>query len=225
MTTSLCRRSEWSYDSSTSSDAALAPYHVDLSKSFVSERLGGTEEVDADRIARAIEHTRFPYVLSSNDDLIEEEGLLLRAADLIGQLGDPYYLKKANALFYEFEEIGLNKKLGYDTPADVVYKYPQFYCEIQGDNGALHWIGRKTGRQAVADFIRDIRTLTEPASFEVEDILASANRAAMVGALQTRIKATGKIITTQFAIILMITGDVVTRFQKDSFDVSKAART
>jgi hypothetical protein len=110
-----------------SSDAALAPYHVDRSKLFVSERLDGTEEVDADRIARAIEHTRFPYASSSNDDLIEEEGLLLRAADLIGQLGDPNYLKKANALFYEFEEIGLNKKLGYDTPADVVYKYPQFY--------------------------------------------------------------------------------------------------
>ena len=87
-----------------------------------------TEEVDAGRIARAIEYTRFPYTSSSNDDdLIEEEGLLLRAADLIGQLGDPNYLKKANALFYEFEEIGLNKKLGYDTPADVVYKYPQFY--------------------------------------------------------------------------------------------------
>ena len=109
-----------------SSDAALAPYHVDRSRLFVSERLDGTE-VDAGRIARAIEYTRFPYTSSSNDDLIEEEGLLLRAADLIGQLGDPNYLKKANALFYEFEEIGLNKTLGYDTPADVVYKYPQFY--------------------------------------------------------------------------------------------------
>jgi hypothetical protein len=110
-----------------SSDAALAPYHVDRSKLFVFERLDGAEEVDAERIARAIEYTRFPYTSSSNDDLIEEEGLLLRAADLIGQLGDPNYLRKANALFYEFEEIGLNKSLGYDTPADIVYKYPQFY--------------------------------------------------------------------------------------------------
>ena len=110
-----------------SSDAALAPYHVDRSKLFVFERLDGAEEVDASRIARAIEYTRFPYASSSNDELIEEEGLLLRAADLIGQLGDPNYLKKSNALFYEFEEIGLNKKLGYETPADVVYKYPQFY--------------------------------------------------------------------------------------------------
>jgi ketosteroid isomerase-like protein len=104
--------------------------------------------------------------------------------------------------------------------ADLVF-------EIQGDDGVLPWIGRKSGRQAVADFIRDIRALTEPVSFQVEDILASENRAAIIGALQTRIKATGKIIATQFAIILTITGDVVTRYQmlEDSFDVSKAART
>ena len=104
--------------------------------------------------------------------------------------------------------------------ADLVF-------DIQGDDGVLPWIGRKTGRQAVADFIRDIRALTDPVSFEVEDILASENRAAIIGALQTRIKATGKIIATQFAIILTITGDVVTRYQmlEDSFDVSKAART
>ena len=109
------------------SDAALAPYHVDRSKLFVLERLDTVEELDANRVARAIEYTRFPYATSSNDDLIEEEGLLLRAADLIGQLGDPNYMRKSNALFCEFEEIGLNKTLGYDTPADIVYKYPQFY--------------------------------------------------------------------------------------------------
>ena len=142
-----------------SSDAALAPYHVDRSKLFVSERLDGVEEVDAGRIARAIEYTRFPYTSSSNDDLIEEEGLLLRAADLIGQLGDPNYLKKANALFYEFEEIGLNKKLGYDTPADVVYKYPQFYWnnvapQIQTAIRYLNLTSR--GRQWVANLYGNV---------------------------------------------------------------------
>ncbi len=103
--------------------------------------------------------------------------------------------------------------------ADVVF-------EIQGDDGVLPWIGRKAGRQAIVDFIQGIRTMTEPVSFEVEDILASDSRAAIVGALRTRIKATGKITATQFAIILTICDGVVTRFQmlEDSFDVSKAAR-
>ena len=104
--------------------------------------------------------------------------------------------------------------------ADLVF-------EIQGDDGVLPWIGHKTGRQAVADMIRDIRALTESVAFNVEDILASDSRAAIIGALQTRIKANGKIIATQFAIVLTVTGDVVTRFQmlEDSFNVSKAART
>ena len=33
----------------------------------------------------------------------------MRAADLIGQLGDPHYLRKANALYHEFEEVGMNR--------------------------------------------------------------------------------------------------------------------
>jgi hypothetical protein len=137
-----------------SSDAALAPYHVDRSKLFVHERLDAVEEVDAARIAQAIEYTRVPYTTSSNDELTEEEGLLLRAADLIGQLGDPNYMRKSNALFYEFEEIGLNKTLGYDTPADIVYKYPQFYWnnvapQIQA---AIRYLNvTSSGRQWIAN--------------------------------------------------------------------------
>jgi ketosteroid isomerase-like protein len=131
------------------------------------------------------------------------------------------------------QNIALARKLlegigsGQD-PAEIAALFDaDLVFEIQGDDGVLPWIGYRTGRQAIADFIRDIRMMTEPVSFDVEDILASDSRAAIVGALQTLIKATGKITTTQFAIILTITGDAVTRFQmlEDSFDVSKAART
>ena len=111
-----------------SSDAALAPYHVERSKLFVLDRFAAVAELDAARIARAIGSTRFPYSLPTDEEEdLDEEGSLLRAADLIGQLGDPNYLRKANALYYEFEEIGLNKQLGYESPTDVVDKYPQFY--------------------------------------------------------------------------------------------------
>jgi hypothetical protein len=110
------------------SDAALGPYHVERSKLFVLNRLARVDEIDGARIADAIEFTRFPYSLAT-DEGIDEEGSLLRAADLIGQLGDPHYLKKANALYYEFEEIGLNEQLGFETPADLVEKYPQLFWE------------------------------------------------------------------------------------------------
>jgi hypothetical protein len=142
-----------------SSDAALAPYHVDRSKLFVLERLDGVDELDATRIARAIEYTRFPYTASSNDNLIEEEGLLLRAADLIGQLGDPNYMRKSNALFCEFEEIGLNKTLGYDTPADIVYKYPQFYWKNVAPQiqTAIRYLNvTSSGRQWIANLYSNV---------------------------------------------------------------------
>lgn len=109
------------------SDAALAPYHVDRSKIFIMERLGQSPTLDAERITRAVELTRFPACRSAADVPEDREGRLVQAADLIGQLGDPLYLKKANALFYEFEEIGLNSQLGYTSPADLVERYPDFY--------------------------------------------------------------------------------------------------
>lgn len=98
------------------SDAALAPYHVDRSKLFVMERLAGSPSLDADRIARAVEFTRALAQDTAVDGRDDREGRLVQAADLIGQLGDPLYLKKANALFHEFEEIGVNRKLGYVSP-------------------------------------------------------------------------------------------------------------
>jgi hypothetical protein len=147
-----------------SSDAAMAPYHVDRSKLFVIERFDMLDYLDADRIARTIEYTRFPYPSPSDnngpaDDLNEEEGLLLRAADLIGQLGDPNYMRKANALFYEFEEIGLNEKLGYKTPADVVYKYPQFYWKNVAPQiqTAIRYLNvTSSGRQWVANLYSNV---------------------------------------------------------------------
>lgn len=111
------------------SDAALAPYHVERSKLFVLDRLASIDELDGPRIANAIEHTRFPFSSAPAPHDIDEWASLLRAADLVGQLGDPQYLKKANALYYEFEEVGMNRQLGYESPADLVDKYPQFYWE------------------------------------------------------------------------------------------------
>jgi hypothetical protein len=43
-----------------SSDAALLQHHVDRSKLFVMDRISTSEFLDADRIASAIEFTRFP---------------------------------------------------------------------------------------------------------------------------------------------------------------------
>ena len=86
---------------------------------------GKSDLLDAARISRAIEFTRFP--IPEPDDQDDEEGSLARAANLIGQLGDPHYLRKANALYHEFDEVGMNTKLGYASHTDLMDLYPQFY--------------------------------------------------------------------------------------------------
>ena len=109
------------------SDAALAAYHIERSKIAVRERFGSHPFIDAERIAAAIELTRFPVPNDEDHRETDTEAGLVRAADLIGQLADPFYPRKLNALFYEFEEIGCNVSLGYKSPADIADHYPRFF--------------------------------------------------------------------------------------------------
>jgi hypothetical protein len=140
------------------SDAALLPYHVDRSKLFVVGRMGRTVLLDAARVANAIEFTRFP-VTADADGSTNDDGTLVRAADLIGQLGDPHYLRKANALYYEFEEVGMNRQLGYSSPADLIERYPHFYwSSVSGHiQKALGYLNvTSSGRQWIANLYSNV---------------------------------------------------------------------
>jgi hypothetical protein len=112
-------------------DAVLQPYHVDRGKQFVRERFGGKAMlgigVDAEVITDYIEMTRFPGPDDEKRRDTKSYAGLVRAADFIGQLGDPKYLRKIPALFYEFEETGTNAKNNYKTPGDMRRGYADFY--------------------------------------------------------------------------------------------------
>lgn len=108
----------------------LTPYHVDRGKVFARERFAHYEFVDLDLVEACIERTRFP---------VPEEGAYLetadfpglaRAADLVGQLGDPEYLRKIPALFYEFEELGKNAEIGCSSPGELRRGYAQFFWGV-----------------------------------------------------------------------------------------------
>ena len=109
------------------SDAFLMPYHVERGKIMVRERFAAVASIDEERIANAIELTRFPVPDDDDHAATDTEAGLVRAGDLIGQLGDPLYPRKLNALYHEFVENGVHEKLGYTSPADMVDYYPQFY--------------------------------------------------------------------------------------------------
>jgi hypothetical protein len=94
-------------------DASLEPYHVDRAKLFIDERFGGHLLINAEVIKHNIELTRFPVPKDEeHQDRINLPGLL-RAATLIAEYSNPRCLKKINALFYEYQESGLNQSLGY----------------------------------------------------------------------------------------------------------------
>jgi len=136
------------------SDAALAPYHVDRAKLYARERFGDSVFVDAERICDCIEMTRFPPPDDpAYADTASEAGLV-RAADLIGQMADPFYHRKIVALYWEFEETGMNRELGFADPADLADHYPAFF---RGQvepliQPALRYLGLTTeGKQWIAN--------------------------------------------------------------------------
>jgi len=145
-------------------DAALTPYHVDRSKLFVRERLGKTllGEVDAERIQEYIEMTRFP--IPDDPWYADTRGYrgLTRAADFIGQLGDPNYLRKIPALYYEFLETGENEKSGYDTPGHMRQNFTRFYWQVVRPHiqEALHYLGKtQEGKQWIANLHSHVFTI------------------------------------------------------------------
>lgn len=113
-------------------DAALTAYHIDRSMQFVRERFGSQvlRHVDAERIAGYIDMTRFPVPDDPRYADTSSYAGLVRAADFIGQLGDPNYLRKMPALFYEFEETGQNAVLGYKNPGDMRRNFTKFYWGV-----------------------------------------------------------------------------------------------
>jgi hypothetical protein len=141
------------------SDASLTPYHVDRAKLFTDERFGGHKLIDAEVIKTNIELTRFPVPVAEDHQDTSSFAGLVRAADLIGQLSDPRYLKKITSLYYEFEETGMNKILGYKTPADLRKNYAKFYWHgvypyIQD---GLHYLSlTQQGKQIIANLYSNV---------------------------------------------------------------------
>ena len=110
-----------------STDASLSSYHVDRSKRFVQEQFEDESLLDVSIVQQIIDRTRFPASDAPLVDGIQALADLGRSADLIGQFSDRNYLQKLPALFYEFEQNGTNKTLGYRHLTDVQTGLSGFY--------------------------------------------------------------------------------------------------
>lgn len=149
-------------------DAYLAPYHVDRGKLHVRERFADHGIVDPEILAASIERTRFPVPDDADHRRSSDLPGLVRAADLIGQLADPGRDRKLPALFYEFEEVGLNAELGYSSPADLSADYARFFwravaphleaalIDLQATPEGLCWIDSLLKNLADVDTVEEI---------------------------------------------------------------------
>jgi hypothetical protein len=110
--------------------ALLQPYHVSRGKVFARERFDNFKFIDLDLVSSCIERTRFPVPAGKDYEETEDLPGLTRAADLIGQLGDPEYLNKIPALFFEFEELGINEGMGCKSPGELRRGYAHFFWGV-----------------------------------------------------------------------------------------------
>ena len=69
------------------------------------------------------------------------------------------YLKKIAALFYEFEETGVNKHLNYQNPEDLRNNYPKFYWHgvYPYVRDALNYLAlTQQGKQIIANLYSNV---------------------------------------------------------------------
>jgi len=141
------------------SDAFLASYHIERGAIYIRERFADSDFIDEERLVRAIEFTRFPVPPGEDYAATGTEPALVRAADLIGQMGDPFYHRKIGGLYHEFAETGLARQLGYENPMDLVEHYPDFFwSQVQPYIGpALRYLEQTIeGKQWVAQLYNHI---------------------------------------------------------------------
>jgi hypothetical protein len=94
---------------------------------------------------------------------------LVRAADLIGQLAAPNHMRKFPALFYEFQETGVNQTLGYQTPGDLRAGYPGFFWKTVTpyiQDALRHLRVTQEGKQWIANLYAHVFALEHHAPWD-----------------------------------------------------------
>ena len=97
---------------------------------------------------------------------------------------------------------------------------------IPGDVDLVSWIGRRKGRNGIADFIRELREQDEPIRFEIHSIVVEGEKAVTLGEFASRVKKNGKVIESEFAIEFTVQDGLIVRYRlfEDSFAVAQAVQ-
>lgn len=96
--------------------------------------------------------------------------------------------------------------------------------DIPGAVDRVPWIGRRSGRAGVADFVRALREGIEPIRFDISSIVSEGDRAFAAGELESRARRTGRIMRSEFIIDVTVRDGLISRHRllEDSFAVAEA---
>lgn len=109
-----------------------------------------------------------------------------------------------------------------ETLAELFAEDVDFY--VAGDTETVPWIGRKSGRTGVADFWGQIQERLQSEVFTISNVISDGDKVLVVGYLESRLRETGRLISTEFVFDFDVTEGQVTRFRmlEDSFAISQA---
>lgn len=89
----------------------------------------------------------------------------------------------------------------------------------------LPFAGLHRGREAVAKFFRDFAQAAEFEAFEPREYVAKGDKVIVLGHERQRIRATGRVVETDWAMVFVVRDGRITRFRNfvDSRDAGSSA--
>lgn len=84
---------------------------------------------------------------------------------------------------------------------------------IPGDTRVAPWVGRRSTRAGVADYLRLLRANVEPLRAEVQHVLIEDELAVAVGEFASRMTRTGRVVESIFFAQLLVRDGLVVRYR------------
>ena len=100
---------------------------------------------------------------------------------------------------------------------DVVWNSP-------GPKEILPWVGRYTGKAGVGEFFRLVDQETEFLKFEPREFIEQGNKVVALGFIEGRSKKTGKVSSSDWAMVFTVQNGKITHFREyvDTYSEVKA---
>jgi len=140
-------------------DAYMTPWHVTRGCLFVRDRFRHEPLIHLDTLTDYIEITRFPVPRKPAYQRLDDIAALVRAADLLGQMADPLYLKKLSRLFAEFLETGEAARQGFTTAGELRANFARFFnsqVKPYVGNGLKYLRRSQDGQQWIANLFHHL---------------------------------------------------------------------